>query len=225
MTAPHRDDDDGVRVTPHGPRLRPGGVALLVIALLAVAAVGWRVAERRARTADADKGADAASDAGATDASSANASRSSSSATGSRDAATRASAPRDGEDPSRTLADYVLPGEAPRMAEVIRALHARGIHTGLGAFPPPGTRPPLRGLVVPDDFALPPGYVRHHQATDDGQTIAPILMFSPDIDSIDVRGVRVPIPPDRVVPPELAPPGMPLQFVRIPPPRDGEPSP
>ena len=48
------------------------------------------------------------------------------------------------------------------------------------AIPPPGTRPPLVGLAVPEDFALPEGYVRHHQATDDGQRIEAILMFSPD---------------------------------------------
>lgn len=105
------------------------------------------------------------------------------------------------------------------MHEVIAALHARGIRTGLGAFNPPGTSPPLQGLHVPPDFVLPPGYVRHHQATDDGQAIAPILMFHPDVHFVTVRGRRVPVPADRVVTPDLAPPGLPLQRVRIPPPR------
>jgi hypothetical protein len=59
-------------------------------------------------------------------------------------------------------------------------LHQAGVRTGLGAFNPPGTRPPLIGLAVPEDFALPPGYLRHHQATDDGQRIEAILMFDPD---------------------------------------------
>ena len=66
------------------------------------------------------------------------------------------------------------------MAEVIDRLHQAGVYGGLGAFSPPGTRPPLVGLAVPEDFVLPEGYVRHYQATDDGQRIEPILMFSPD---------------------------------------------
>jgi len=126
-----------------------------------------------------------------------------------------------GEDPTPDLSDYVHPGEAPTMAEVIAALHRRGIRTGLGAFQPHGTSPPLMGLEVPDGFALPAGYVRHHQATDDGQRIPPILMFHPDVRHVDVGGRRVAVPPDRVVPPDLAPPGMPRRPVRIPPPRDG----
>jgi hypothetical protein len=65
------------------------------------------------------------------------------------------------------------------MAEVITRLNEAGVSTGLGAFSPPGTRPPLIGLAVPEDYALPPGYVRHHQATDDGQRIEAILMFAP----------------------------------------------
>jgi hypothetical protein len=35
------------------------------------------------------------------------------------------------------------------------------------------------GLAVPEDFVLPEGYVRHHQATDDGQRIEAIRMFAP----------------------------------------------
>ena len=37
----------------------------------------------------------------------------------------------------------------PTAAEVIEALQASGDHTGLGAFNPPGTSPPLQGLAVP----------------------------------------------------------------------------
>ncbi len=105
------------------------------------------------------------------------------------------------------------------MGEVIEGLHAAGVRSGLGAFNPPGTSPPLVGLAVPPDFPLPEGYVRHHQVTDDGQDIEPILMFHPDYDFRDASGRAVDIPPDRVVPPHLAPPGLPLRQVRLPPPR------
>jgi hypothetical protein len=102
------------------------------------------------------------------------------------------------------------------MAEVIERLHAAGASGGVGAFPPPGTRPPLVGLAVPDDYALPPGYVRHYQATDDGQRIEPILMYSPDQPPVDATGRPIAVPSDRVVPPELAPPGLPLRRVVVP---------
>jgi hypothetical protein len=58
--------------------------------------------------------------------------------------------------------------------------------------------------------------VRHYQATDDGQRIEPILMFAPDRPFFDAAGNPVVIPQDRVVPPELAPPGMGVRFIRIP---------
>lgn len=118
------------------------------------------------------------------------------------------------------LADYVNPGEQPTMTEVIDRLHRAGVRTGLGAFSPPGTRPPLIGLAVPEDFDLPPGYVRHHQATDDGQRIEAVLMFAPDLQLRDGAGRPVAMPADRVVPPELAPPGLPLRRIVIPAPLD-----
>lgn len=114
------------------------------------------------------------------------------------------------------LADHVNDGELPTMAEVISRLHQAGVTTGLGAFSPPGTRPPLVGLAVPEDFVLPPGYVRHYQATDDGQRIEPILMFAPGAQLLDADQRPVPLPRDRVVPPELAPPGLPLRQVVVP---------
>jgi hypothetical protein len=123
-------------------------------------------------------------------------------------------------DPTPDLADYVNPGERPTMAEVIERLHQNGVYGGLGAFPPPGTRPPLVGLAVPEDFALPEGYVRHYQATDDGQRIEPILMFSPDRPPLDASRTPVAMPDDRVVPPELAPPGLPIRRIVIPPPAE-----
>lgn len=119
------------------------------------------------------------------------------------------------------LANYVSPGDrAPTMGEVIEKLHEAGIRTGLGAFNPPGTSPPLVGLAVPEDFPLPEGYVRHYQATDDGQRIEPILMFSPDFDFRDAAGRPIALPDNLVVPPHLAPPGLPLRPIDIPPPSD-----
>jgi hypothetical protein len=113
---------------------------------------------------------------------------------------------------------FVNKGEQPTMAEVIERLHQAGEYGGLGAFSPPGTRPPLVGLAVPEDFVLPEGYVRHYQATDDGQRIEAILMFAPDRQFVDASGNRIALPADRVVPPELAPPGLPMRRIEIPPP-------
>lgn len=118
------------------------------------------------------------------------------------------------------LANYIPPGTPePTVTEVIEALHAAGDKGGIGAFNPPGTSPPLRGLAVPADFVLPPGYVRHHQVSDSGEPIEPILMFSPDYVFRDAAGNPVPIPENRVVPPEMAPPGLPIRPVEIPPPQ------
>jgi hypothetical protein len=122
-----------------------------------------------------------------------------------------------GEDPN-DLATYVSPDDPePTMGEVIQALHDIGDHTGLGAFNPPGTSPPLRGIAVPPDFALPPGYVRHHQFTDEGEPLEPILMFAPDAVVRDVDGRELALPADRVVPPHLAPPGLVVREIVIPP--------
>ncbi|WP_280155531.1 hypothetical protein [Piscinibacter sp. XHJ-5] len=118
------------------------------------------------------------------------------------------------------ISDYVNKGERPTMSEVIDRLHQAGVHSGLGAFSPPGTRPPLVGLAVPEDFALPEGYVRHYQATDDGERIEPILMFSPDHQFLDAAGQPIAIPADRVVPPGLAPPGLPIRRIVIPAPAE-----
>ncbi len=123
-------------------------------------------------------------------------------------------------DQTPDITDYINDGEKPTMAEVINRLHQAGVHTGLGAFSPPGTRPPLIGLAVPEDFVLPEGYVRHYQATDDGQRIEPILMFSPDHQFFDAAHRPITIPRDRVVPPELAPPGMPIRRIVVPAPTD-----
>ena len=123
------------------------------------------------------------------------------------------------------ISNYIAPGEAPPMTEVISRLNRAGVHTGLGAFSPPGTSPPMVGLAVPDGFDLPEGYVRHFQATDDGQRIDPILMYSPDFEFLDAAGRPIRLPPDMVVPPNMAPPGLPIHLIKIPPPLTAQGSP
>jgi hypothetical protein len=96
--------------------------------------------------------------------------------------------------------------------------------SGVQLFPPRGTKPIKRGIIVPDDFELPTGYVRHFQSTDNGERLPAILMFSPDYEWVDAAGRPLTIPADRVVPPELAPPGLPIQILEPPaqtPPPDG----
>lgn len=88
--------------------------------------------------------------------------------------------------------------------------------SGIALFPPAGTNPIQSGIIVPDDFELPPGYVRHYQTTDGGQQLPPILMFHPDYHPLDATGAPVPIPESRVVPPELALPGLPIELLEVP---------
>lgn len=87
---------------------------------------------------------------------------------------------------------------------------------GIAAFPPPGTKRIKPGLKVPEDFTLPPGYMRHYQATDKGLMLEPILLYHPDYELVDAKGQVIPLPPDRVVPPESAPEGLPLETLEIP---------
>jgi hypothetical protein len=88
--------------------------------------------------------------------------------------------------------------------------------SGIALFPPPGTDPPRVGLMVPEDFPLPEGYVRHYQSTDDGEPLPAILMFHPDFVWLDENGNQIPLPEDLIVPPEMAPPGMPKVPIEIP---------
>ncbi|MCE9668585.1 hypothetical protein LY474_12250 [Myxococcus stipitatus] len=87
--------------------------------------------------------------------------------------------------------------------------------TGLQLYKP-GTKPLKRGIVVPEDFELPPGYVRHYQSTDQGERVEAILMFHPDHQPKDANGQPIPIPDNRVVPAELAPPGLPIRLLELP---------
>lgn len=133
----------------------------------------------------------------------------------SREAAPLAASARSVED--NDIASRFRPGdEAPSAAELIQALRDAGETGGIAAFNPPGTSPPLKGLAVPPDFPLPPGYVRHHQWTDEGEPVEAVLMFAPDFVLRDAEGREVALPENRVVPPELAPPGLPIRPVEIP---------
>ncbi|HEU4534618.1 MAG TPA: hypothetical protein VFS00_10895 [Polyangiaceae bacterium] len=87
---------------------------------------------------------------------------------------------------------------------------------GIYAFPPPGTKRIKEGLVVPDGFPLPPGYMRHYQTTDKGEMLQAILVFHPDFQPVDASGNPVTVPENRVVPPELAPPGLALETLVVP---------
>lgn len=88
--------------------------------------------------------------------------------------------------------------------------------SGIALFPPPGTDPIKAGIVVPDDFELPAGFVRHYQATDNGKQLPAILMFHPDYQPVDESGEKIALPEDRIVPAEMAPPGLPHQMLDVP---------
>lgn len=120
------------------------------------------------------------------------------------------------------IARYVSPSDPePTVEELIHALRETGERGGIAAFNPPGTSPPLVGIAVPEDFPLPPGYVRHYQSTDDGQAIEPILMYAPDHRFFDEFGNEIEIPEDRVVPPDRLPAGLVARAVEIPVADDG----
>lgn len=108
------------------------------------------------------------------------------------------------------------PSELPPDEPLEGAAESDTGQSGIKLFPPPGTKPIKRGILVPEGFELPPGYLRHYQATDDGQQVPAILMFHPDFKPLDKHGLPVPLPPDRMVTPELAPPGLPIKFLEVP---------
>ena len=180
------DPRGGVRVT------RTGGRSLVVPALLGLAVLGWIVA-RKTRSEEprvvppprtdvpVDRGPAAAAPAPARD----------------PDLAARVHQRREERRDDRRAA------AAPKYTE-----NAPGEHAGIAVFPPPGTKPVKRGIIVPEDFELPEGYVRHYQTTDDGRRLPAILMFHPDFAPVDANGTPIPLPADRIVPPEMAPPGL-----------------
>ena len=108
--------------------------------------------------------------------------------------------------------------------DAIEMLRENGEHEGIAAFGLPGSDPPKSGIIVPEEFELPEGYVRHYQSTDDGEPLPAILMFHPDYEFVDAQGQTVPLPKDRVVPPEMAPPGLATDNVlHVPERKPGEP--
>ncbi len=213
-TPPSAPDDDGIRVVskPRDLRqkLRPWAVAAVITT---VAVVAWFVL---AQGPGQDPGPVTAAAPVAVDGEiGATADGLPRSARAVPNRSAQEPSPMPSNDPN-DLAAYFQPGDPePTGAEVITALHEAGVRKGLGAFNPPGTSPPLEGLAVPEGFKLPEGYVRHHQVTDEGVPIEPILMFSPDFTLYDAQGRPVAMPANRVVPPELAPPGLPLRRVRV----------
>jgi hypothetical protein len=123
----------------------------------------------------------------------------------------------------RPAASAPAPARVPAPSEpefgardLIGALRDGGETEGIAAFGLPGSDPVKPGIVVPDGFELPEGYVRHYQVTDEGEALPAILMFHPDYEFVDERGVPVAVPADRVVPPELAPPGLPIRMLEVP---------
>jgi len=215
-TPPSAPDGEGVRVLPKPRHPRRGTRMWMAVAVAMVAGVVvWWVLTPSAAPGATSTDADAAAatvDQGAAPIEAGDLPRA------ARRASTTASVdePQARSNDPDDLAAYFQPGDPePTGAEVIESLHKAGVRTGLGAFNPPGTSPPLEGLAVPDGFDLPEGYVRHHQVTDEGVPIEPILMFSPDFTLYDARGRPIPMPANGVVPPELAPPGMPLRRVRV----------
>ena len=126
------------------------------------------------------------------------------------------SAQRGDEKPAETVPGDAAPARAEEPRDQAPADDGANEATGMALFPPPGTKPIKRGIVVPEDFELPPGFVRHYQATDDGQRLRAILMFHPDYKPVDEHGVPIPLPDDRVVPADMAPPGLPIEMLAVP---------
>jgi len=218
--SPSDQDGDGVRIIEHGNRGSGSALLYKLLALALAACFAFYVLKLWVNRTASDRGSNhsgqsASQISDADDMASTSTVSTTSAAAGinARPHTTRAAqASRDPND----LANYVAPGQTPKMEEVIKRLHEAGIHEGLGAFNPPGTSPPMIGLAVPDDYVLPEGYVRHFQATDDGQRVEPILMFSPDFDFFDSAGQPIAIPDNRVVPSNMAPPGLVIRPIKIP---------
>lgn len=227
-TSPSEQDGEGVRITEHGAR---SSRSVLLYKTLAVALAAGGIGYLMMGGQTPQDPGHAPIDERASDRPSIAAMQPTSSGTTAVPREMTPPPPVPGGDLSSAdlssvdLADVIPPGMEPTAAEVIDELHKAGIHSGIGAFNPPGTSPPLIGLAVPEDFKLPEGYVRHYQATDDGQRIEPILMYSPDFEFFDSAGRRIEIPADRVVPPGMAPPGMTTRRITVPPPLpSGKPS-
>jgi len=207
-------NDDGVRITEHDSKGSRSVLLYLLLALVLFACFAGYLLKTAIENGSPGKGA-TGSEVSPDYASSAPAKPAEETSRRVRAVTARHANQQAQRDPN-DLANYVATGQAPPMEEVIARLHDAGIHTGLGAFNPPGTSPPMIGLAVPEDYVLPEGYVRHYQATDDGQRIEPILMYSPDFEFFDSNGQRISIPENRVVAGNMAPPGFVIRPIEIP---------
>lgn len=130
-------------------------------------------------------------------------------------------------DVARTSTELERSGDVDEKArpemearDFIAALRESGETAGLAAFSPPGTRPPRSGVIVPADYELPEGFARHYQTTDDGRRLAPVLVVAPGYEIVDEAGDPVALTDDRIVPPEYAPPDLPVQMLDVPSERD-----
>lgn len=113
------------------------------------------------------------------------------------------------------------PDDPPAREDAPFAFGPPGEKTGIALFPSRDTKPIKVGIVVPDDFEVPEGYLRHYQASEDGEMLPAILLFHPDYEWVDDEGHAIELPADRVVPPELAPPGLSIQMLQVPAAQDG----
>ncbi|MCY1077750.1 hypothetical protein [Archangium lansingense] len=133
------------------------------------------------------------------------------------------SAPAPSPAPSRPAPKAAPPGNipaqpsepSPEQEPMEQEAAPAGPAEGINLYRP-GTSPLKQGIIVPEDFELPPGYVRHYQTTDSGERVKAILMFHPDYKPVDSKGTPVELPSNRVVPPELAPAGMPIEVLELP---------
>jgi len=230
-TATRRVDADGVVEVRTAPRSRVELASALVL-VLAAAGLAWLAL----RPTDGDPAAAPGAPAAATSPLAAGGPPGATAAAGTRRTpAAPASAPRAPADAARVAAasssasgdaadDLDGSGaeedEEPPSTEdapVFEYAPPGQEHSGLAAFPPLGTKPLVSGILVPDGFQLPSGYVRHYQATDDGRMLPPVLLFHPDHAPLDAEGRPLLDTKDRVVPPEQAPPGLPIEYLAPPP--------
>lgn len=211
-------DDDGIRIIEHGGSRAALFYKVLAVILVASFAVYFvkSVTSSDSKDSTGTHSAQTVSDSDISRSNKISASNASPQGDGKITARSAGNSTSNNPNDPNDLANYVAPGQAPRMEEVIQRLNDAGVYTGLGAFNPPGTSPPMIGLAVPEDYVLPEGYVRHYQATDDGQRIEPILMYSPDYVFFDSNGLAIAIPENRVVPDNRAPPGLVIRPIKIP---------
>lgn len=107
------------------------------------------------------------------------------------------SAPLDPDDPAYTLVENE---DEP---------------TGMALYPD-NVKPLRLGFVVPESYELPQGYMRHHQVSEEGTLLSPVLAYHPDFEPTDADGKAIGVPEDRIVPEEALPPGMPKDRLTAP---------